>query len=109
MAKYQNWKKRTTVSPESITLPEYLDQTSLESRPDLDIELMMAENPTEAVGSGSSAATGAQSPLFTPDQQAWIERLIANRTQSAPLATAAPTGLTNAAPSNPGNLGKGLS
>ena len=36
MAKYQNWKKRTTVHPESITLPENLDQASLELQPDLD-------------------------------------------------------------------------
>ena len=101
MAKCQ---KKTMVPTESITFPENLDQWILESHY-ADIGVTMAESSAETAGSSSSAPSGTQPSLFTTEQQAWIEQLIANRTQLAPIA-AAPTGTTNSASTNPGNLGK---
>ena len=44
----------------------------------------MAESPPEVFGYNSSISIGPQSPLFTLEQQVWIQQLIANCMQSVP-------------------------
>ena len=66
----------TTVDPESITFPLYFDDFLLEYPRSLpDPPLPPKPEPTMAI-----PEAGASAPVFTPEQQAWIENLIQLRT-----------------------------
>ena len=100
-----------TVDPSSITLPLHFDDFLLDhtrySLPD-------DQTPPPPASLMASPDAGDAVPVFTPEQQAWIENLIQSRTapsdpsgSSSIAATAAGSG-ASATPSHsaPGSLGK---
>ena len=99
----------TTVDPGSITLPQHLDDFLLDSYNLPEPHTLPTPEPTM-----TTPEAGDSAPVFTPEQQAWIENLILTRTAptdtnptgSSSTAVNATSSSTTPLPSAPGNLGE---
>ena len=93
--RYSRSAPRTTVSFEDITLPETFDTCA-------DSDLVESTTRASSASTRQPMASqqnnsGAPTPVFTPEQEAWIEKLIFTRTNNGTTSAASSIALPDLA------------